>query len=252
MANIDTIDEPFKRPSAALMAAELPRAFLEGIALTTAVPLLYSAPNGDGHPVLVLPGFMASDRSTEILREFLSQKKYAPEPWLLGRNLGPRGKLPEMMLGRVNEIYARTGRKVSLVGWSLGGVYAREIAKRRPDAVRQVISLGSPFGMGGQLSNTRPLYDQLNADQSEAPSHGIHLPPPVPSTSIFSKTDGVVAWQSCLEPETDITENIEVQGSHCGLGVNGFVLYAIAERLSQPQDQWRPFAKRGWRRLAYK
>ncbi len=256
MASIDTVDDTFERPSRALMLAELPRALFEGLTLGTAAPLLLSVPHGDGHPVLVLPGFMASDRSTEILRDFLERKRYVAEPWMLGRNLGPRGKVPEMMLGRVNEIFARSGRKISLVGWSLGGIYAREIAKRRADAIRQVITLGSPFGVGGGLSNTGPLYDRLNGDgaatEHNAAADSLHSPPPVPSTAIYSKTDGIVPWQSCLEPETDITENIEVPGSHCGLGVNGFVLYAIAERLSQPLDQWRPFSKRGWRRAFYR
>ena len=256
MANVDIIDEPHEKPSRALMLAELPRALFEGLTLGTAAPLLLSVPHGDGHPVLVLPGFMASDRSTEILRDFLERKRYAAEPWQLGRNLGPRGKTLNMMLGRVNEIHARSGRKVSLVGWSLGGVYAREIAKRRPDAVRQVITLGSPFAMRGQASNTGALYRSFNgkgrkSDRAEIMAN-LHLPPPVPSTAIYSKTDGIVAWQSCLEPQSKTTENIEVPGSHCGLGVNGFVLYAIAERLSQPQDQWRPFSKRGWRRAIYR
>ncbi len=256
MASVHTTEEPHERPSQALMIAELPRALFEGLTLGTAAPLLMSLPHGDGHPVLVLPGFMASDRSTEILRDFLERKRFTPEPWKLGRNLGPRGKTWDMMLGRVNEIHARSGRKVSLVGWSLGGVYAREIAKRRPDAVRQVITLGSPFGTGGRHSNTSRLYRSLNRDNQaalrEQIAANLHLPPPVPSTAIYSKTDGIVPWRSCLEPETETTENIEVPGSHCGLGVNGFVLYAIAERLSQPIDQWRPFSKKGWRRAIYR
>jgi pimeloyl-ACP methyl ester carboxylesterase len=200
------------------------RAFLEWLSFFGTSRLLERAPRGDGHPVLVLPGFLAGDDSTRILRRYLQSLGYAVHPWLQGRNLGSpsaRDALDE----RLAELQQRYDRKLSLVGWSLGGVYARGVAKRLPGNVRQVITLGSPFGESS--------------------------PPPVPSTAIFSKSDGITRWQTCREPEGPRFENIEVTGSHCGLGWNAFVLWAIADRLAQPEDEWRPFARDGWRGLAY-
>jgi pimeloyl-ACP methyl ester carboxylesterase len=213
----------------ALLLAEAPRAFFESLTLPPVAGLLRRAPRGDGHPVLVLPGFAAGDDSTRVLRRYLRRLGYAAHPWLLGRNLGVRERLPERLALRVEELQRRHGRKLSLVGWSLGGIYAREIAKRLPQHVRKVVTLGSPFG-----------------DVAK-----VRLPPAAPCTAIYSKTDGIVHWRSCLEPDTDHTENIGVPGSHCGLGFNPQVLYAIADRLSQPEGSWQPFDRSGWRRHLY-
>jgi pimeloyl-ACP methyl ester carboxylesterase len=209
---------------------EAPRAVFESLTLRPSRPLLRRAPPGDGHSVLVLPGFMAGDDSTRPIRRYLRSLGYTAHPWRLGRNLGPRGPLRAQLAARVEDIHARTGRPVSLVGWSLGGVYAREIAKRLPERIRAVITLGSPF-----------------AD----PAWATGGPPQQPSTSIYSKTDGIVPWRHSLEPETDHTENIEVPGSHCGLGFNALALYAMADRLAQREGTWRPFDRSGWRRVVY-
>ena len=225
-----TLRPPRRRPNPLLLLAEAPRALLEGLALAPSAPLLLGAPRGDGHPVLVMPGFLAGDTSTHILRRYLESLGYAAHPWQLGRNLGPRENLRERLAARVDAIHREAGRKLSLVGWSLGGIYAREIAKRRPDLVRQVVTMGSPFARVGR--------------ETEAPRD-------VPCTSIFTRTDGIVHWRSCLEPEAEHTENIEVTGSHCGLGVNPLVLYAVADRLSQAEGAWRPFDRRGWRSILY-
>ena len=209
---------------------EAPRALFESLTLRPSRPLLRRAPHGDGHPVLVLPGFMAGDDSTRAIRRYLRSLGYMAHPWRLGRNLGPRDRLREQLAERVEELHARTGRRLSLVGWSLGGVYAREIAKRMPHRTRGVVTLGSPF-----------------AD----PAWATAGPPPQPSTSIYSKTDGIVPWRHSLEVETDHTENIEVPGSHCGLGFNAIALYAMADRLAQREGTWSPFNRSGWRRLVY-
>jgi pimeloyl-ACP methyl ester carboxylesterase len=242
-------------PSLGLFLAEGPRAFAESLALRPSVPLLRRAPRGDGHPVLVLPGFTAGDSSTRVLRRYLRRLGYGAHPWLQGRNLGPREELRDQLFDRVDGLQQRYGRKLSLVGWSLGGIYAREIAKRMPDHVRQVVTLGSPFAAAGRPTNASALYDLLfdgARQERAAAADELRRPPPAPSTAIYTRTDGVVHWSSCLEPEADHTENIEVPGSHCGLGFNSLVLYAVADRLSQPEGEWRRFERSGWRRLAYR
>ena len=242
-------------PPFALLAAEVPRAFMESLTLHPAAPLLRSAPRGDGHPVLVLPGFTAGDRSTRVLRRILSDLGHDAQPWLLGPNLGPRDDMREMLTARVDDLYQSSGQKLSLIGWSLGGIYAREIAKRAPDRIRQVITMGSPFGDINRPSNAGRLYRRFSESQMEhdrdALAASLRLPPPVPSTSIYSKTDGIVQWRACLELETERTENIEVPGSHIGFGFNPLVLYAIADRLSQPEGGWQPFDRTSWRRCLY-
>ena len=136
--------ETIRPPSPALLALE-GRAWLEFAALLPALPLLGRAPAGDGHPVLVLPGWLANDRSTQALRWFLRDRGYHAHGWKLGRNLGPSSALAPALRQRFTALRARHGRKVSLIGWSLGGIYARELARRFPDDVRQVITLASPF-----------------------------------------------------------------------------------------------------------
>src|SRR5207244_11287989 len=121
-------------PSPALLALE-GRAWLEFAALLPALPLLGRAPAGDGHPVLVLPGWLANDRSTQALRWFLRDRGYHVHGWKLGRNLGPSSRLAPALGQRFTALRARHGRKLSLIGWSLGGIYARELARRFPDDV---------------------------------------------------------------------------------------------------------------------
>jgi pimeloyl-ACP methyl ester carboxylesterase len=226
--------------------------------LPWAAPLLLSAPRGDGHPVLVLPGFITTDISTTLLRRYLQTLGYAPFAWELGRNLGPKaiGWSGEKLIQRLETIHALTGRKVSIIGWSLGGVMARQVARRRPDMVRQVITLGSPFTGDPRATNVLGAYEaltgqKLSDEDTQEQLRESALTPPVPSTAIYSKGDGVVAWQNCCEAEDSITDNIEVYGSHCGLGVNASVLYAVADRLAQSEDGWSPFQRTGLRALVY-
>ena len=246
------------RPSLGLAFIELNRALLEFATLPIAAPLLRQAAKGDGHPVLVMPGFTASDRSTGILRRYLDELGYDTYAWELGRNLGPRaiGYKGEKLIERLAAIHALTGKKVSLIGWSLGGVMARQLSRRMPDAVRQVISLGSPFAGDPRTSNVWRVYEQVAGQRIDSEDIQSQLresreAPPVPSTAIYSKTDGIVAWRSCIEPDTATTDNIEVLGSHCGLGINPAVLYAVADRLAQTEDGWGPFERTGWRAAVY-
>ena len=251
-------DEPIDPPSPLLALTELPRALLELGALPLASGWLASAPRGDGHPVMVLPGFLTTDRSTAILRRYLSRLGYDVHAWELGRNLGPRavGMEGEKLIGRLRTIHEATGQLVSLVGWSLGGVLARLVASRAPDAVRQVITLGSPFTGDPRASNVSRTYQWVTGQRfdkrhTRGQLREVAATPPVPTTAIFSKGDGVVAWQNCRDIEGPRTENIQVRGSHCGLGVNAAVLYAVADRLAQDPAAWHKFERDGVKALIY-
>jgi pimeloyl-ACP methyl ester carboxylesterase len=243
-------------PRPLLLALEGPRAVLEAQSLVPALPLLRSAPRGDGHAVLVLPGFSASDRSTELLRRYLAERGYAAYGWGLGRNLGGGNGTGRRLDERLSEIAGRHPASVSLVGWSLGGVLARELAKRAPERVRQVITLASPFG--GSATGHEPgwLHEAVRGEplspRARAWLDSTAAPPPVPSTAIYSRSDGVVAWRACREPEAAHTDNLEIVGSHCGLGAHPLVLYAIADRLAQPTGSWKPFDRSGWRSALYR
>lgn len=248
-----------KPPSALLALTELPRAIAEWSSLALSMgTLLATAPRGDGHPVLVLPGFMTSDTSTRVLRRFLRTLGYDAHEWQLGRNLGPRaiGAQGEKLVDRLREVHEATGQKVSLVGWSLGGVMARLLARRAPDHVRQVITLGSPFAGSPKSSNVWRLYEYMSGtavdgQHTQGMLAEIAAPPTVPTTAIFTKGDGVVAWQTCREVESDTAENIEVHGSHCGLGVNPAVLFAVADRLARKPGDRRRFDPAGFKRWMY-
>ena len=241
-------------PSKTLMFLE-GRAIHEFGAFLGALPLLNLAPRGDGHPVLVLPGLVASDVSTRPLRSFLKGRGYAVSGWKQGRNLGLRDGVQDSMLALLQEIHETHGRKVSLVGWSLGGLYARQLAKLMPERVRSVITLGSPFAAGPKATNAWQVYEMVSgkpADHAD-PRFGGSLsePPPVPTTAIFSRTDGICAWQGCMEKPTAMSESIEVESSHCGMGHHPAVVYAVADRLAQAEGEWAPFDRSGWRGLVY-
>jgi pimeloyl-ACP methyl ester carboxylesterase len=247
-----TASDPSAPPSRHLLLLEV-RAIWELGAFFSMAPLLRMAPRGDGHPVLVLPGLAASDTSTRPLRAFLKDRGYAAHGWKLGPNHGPRPGAEARMQQRLAELFERHGRKVSLIGWSLGGVFAREMARRAPAQVRGVITLGSPFASQPKASNAWRLYESLSGrDVGDWPERErMRTPPPVPSSAIYSRSDGIVAWQGCLEREGAQSENIEVEGSHCGLGHNPAVLYAIADRLAQAEGRWRPFDRSGVRGFVY-
>lgn len=244
--------QPVPRPSRLLAFSEIQRALFEMSALPLASPLLYSAPRGDGHPVMALPGFMTSDRSTRILRRYLTRLGYDTHRWDLGRNLGPRaiGADGELLVEKLHEIHEKTGKKVSLVGWSLGGSMSRQLGQRVPDKIRQVITLGAPMRGRAQSTSVWRLYeattgDRVSSDKMRDQMAEIAAVPKVPTTAVYTKADGVVPWQNCQVTESHHSENLEVYGSHCGLGVNGTVLYLIANRLAQAEGEWTPFEASG-------
>ena len=232
------------------------RAIPELFGFAASLPTLTAlAARGEGQPVLVLPGLTTSDRSTVALRRFLRSKGFSAYGWELGLNFGPRPGVEDGMITRIEELHDKYGQKVSLVGWSLGGIYARQLGKMMPEKIRQVISLGSPFGGDPRATNAWRVY-QMASGQSVDEGHnhmggGIAKAPPVPTTAIYSKTDGICAWQNCIEKRSDTTENIEVKASHCGLGHHPAVVYAIADRLSQPEGEWRKFDRSGFRSVVF-
>ena len=240
-------------PSRLLQLLEL-RASWEFAALLATLPWLRLTARGDGHPVLVLPGLIASDLSTRPLREFLAQRGYDVHGWGQGRNYGPRPGVEEAMLARLDALHARSGRKISLIGQSLGGAYARLLAARRPDAVRGVITLGSPVTGHPRSSNAWRVYEFTSGASSVDPLRWKQVTdtPKVPTTSIYSRSDGVVAWRSSIDASgVPHAENIEVVSSHVGMAVHPLVLYAVADRLAQPEGAWRPFERSGWRAAMY-
>jgi pimeloyl-ACP methyl ester carboxylesterase len=239
-------------PSRLLQLLEL-RAPCELAAGFAALPWLRLAPRGDGHPVLVLPGLIASDMSTRLLREFLTRRGYEVHGWGLGRNYGPRSGVEEAMLATLDKLHSQSGRKVSLIGQSLGGAYARVLAAERPDAVRSVITLGSPVRGHPRASHAWRIYEFTSGKSSVDPRRRQQVTqnPRVPTTAIYSRSDGVVAWQDSVEPSGPNTESIEVVSSHVGMAVHPAVLYAVAERLAQPEGRWQPFERRGWRAAVF-
>lgn len=237
-------------PSRGLFALELPRAGRELMARVLATPQLRGAPRGDGHPVLVLPGFTGSDNSTRVMRAFLRRLGYYVHAWRLGRNWGPTDRIIDGLAERFLTVSQEHGRKLSLIGHSLGGIYARELARRAPDLVRAVITLGTPVRLGGVVrSNVTPLYRTVSSRHSErvrgAAREGIEeLPPGVPVTAIVTRTDGVVDWRVCTVDAGPLSECIEVRGSHTGLIHNVAALHVVADRLALPEGAWEPFAAR--------
>ncbi|MCP5396321.1 MAG: alpha/beta fold hydrolase [Sphingomonadaceae bacterium] len=224
----------------------------EMTSLMMTYPMLASVPRGDGHPVMVLPGFATSDQQTMLLRIFLSQWGYEVHPLDLGWNFDHHtvGENGEHVARRIADIRASSGRKVSLVGWSLGGVIAREAARRDPDDIRQVISLGSPFTGNPHATNLANIYQKVTgndftSDKSKARYAEGSDPLPVPSTAIYSRTDGITAWRNCLGQTDAINENVEVISSHFGFVVNPAVFYAVADRLAQTEGGWRKFVPEG-------
>jgi pimeloyl-ACP methyl ester carboxylesterase len=247
-------EQRLQPPSLFLMLAEA-RSLFELNSSLLLSPLLLRAPKGDGHPVLTLPGFLASDLSMAPMRRYLKELGYDTQAWRMGRNFGgvasKRAALRDLLTG----IHEQTGRKVSLVGWSLGGIYARDLALQLPDMVRAVITLGSPFANDIRATNATRLYEALSGetvDDNPEIRKAIAGDLPVPATSLYSRTDGIVNWRTSLLRPSETAENIEVHfASHVGLGVNPAALWAVADRLSQAEGQFRHFDRSGPFAIAY-
>ncbi|MGE0622710.1 MAG: esterase/lipase family protein [Pseudomonadales bacterium] len=209
----------------------------EVAALMLQLPMLrMTLPRGSG-PVMVLPGFMADDASTWLLRRFLESLGYSVRPWDLGLNRGPMmAYLPEL-IERLGAWKRELQAKPSLVGWSRGGTLSREIARDRPDLIRSVVTLGSPVRGGvGATSIGRIVASQTGLSPAQ-----INLilrarqqtPITTPITALYSKTDGVVSWQACVDDVNPNVTHQEVPGSHVGLGMNAVVYRHVARALAR-------------------
>ncbi len=234
--------ETGRRPASALLELRAPFEMWlnivgspRGLAIPEAVP----------RHVLVLPGLAASDVSTRPLRRLLRRLGHHPHAWGLGRNVGPTQPIIAGLDHLLVDTVRRSGRRpVIIVGWSLGGLYGRFLAQRHPNLVEQVISLGSPINLDHRdPTRTDGWADEMDRRHRFAYHRGsVDLDSiPRPSTSVYTKTDGVVPWQTCLQSEDHQSENVEVWGSHCGLGVNMSVSHLIADRLAQEPGTWSPY-----------
>ena len=170
-------------------------------------------PQGDGHSVMVLPAFSVSDSGTWPLRRVLGQLGYDVHGWGLGKNTGMTQESVAALKQRFDQLSATVDRPLSLVGWSLGGVFGREVARRRTAGVRTVITLGSPF---------RSIEERQGWE-----------PPPVPTLAVYSKSDALVPWENASEPPGPLRQSVEVRGTHSGLALNPTVIEIVARRLAE-------------------
>ena len=204
---------------------------------------LKAAPRGDGHPVIVVPSFLRGDGHTAPLRRFLAGCGYRVEGWGLGTNLGPTAAALEGIETLLGAVHRRHRRKVTLIGHSLGGVIARELAKQHPEQVRQLLVLASPIRLP-TASPLEPVYRLLarwHSIDAAGSADELNAPPAVPVTAIYTKSDGIVAWQSCREVEGDCRESIAIRGAHGTMVRNLAAWRIIADRLAQPEGEWRPY-----------
>ena len=220
-----------------LALSDGPRALADATVLNMAAPLLRKLPKTTHkHSVMVIPGFLGDDRGNGPLIRFLRHLGYTASGWKQGRNLGPQSFTEDSLRDAMEPLLEAGGGKVSLVGHSLGGIYAREIARTEPGVIHQVITLGSPFGRGHrQASHANRLYQRLNPQPNERDTDdGLNAPPPVPTTAIYTRGDGVVNWRTSLQQGYGHeVHNIRVVGSHIGLNVNAAVWFWIAKKLAE-------------------
>ncbi|MFT4666372.1 MAG: esterase/lipase [Polaribacter sp.] len=236
-----------QRPSIGAYIKEPFRTIIERVKLNSFLKLHRSEKKGDGHPVMVIPGFMGNDRSVKSLTHFLKRNGYKAQTWGMGMNLG-KFKDVDQLIKKIEKLHLETGQNISLIGWSLGGVYARELAKRKPGMIRQVITLCSPFNDMNAPNNAAWLFSLISGGAKTSNLDPewvakIAAPSTVPTTALFSKTDGVVAWETCIEKvEDDVHQNIEVNTSHTGVIYSQEVWSIILDRLLFQKEDWKKYS----------
>ncbi|MFT4615077.1 MAG: pimeloyl-ACP methyl ester carboxylesterase [Bacteroidia bacterium] len=203
--------------------------------LLVASPSLAGEARGNAEPVIVLPGLGASNVSTALLRGYLSWLGYDVQGWTLGRNRGDVAQMLPQVVEQVRTLHRQTNSKVNLVGWSLGGVFARETARDHPEAVRQVITMGTPIVGGPKYTSMAAMQERrgVNLDEIEARIAARESTPiSVPVTSIYSKRDGIVGWQASIDRHTPEVDHVEVRATHLGLGISPDVFRILARKLA--------------------
>ena len=241
-------ESPIKRPRLALLGSEPWRAAREYVAHKVAPERKYAP--GDGHPVILFPGLGSSGRALAPLRRRCRALGYNAFDWGRGYNTGPQGDFDawlELLAADIGMLLQAFAQSATFIGWSLGGLYARELAKLMPRRVRQVITFGTPFNALADHTNVGWVFRLLSGTQLQfnpALSARLRTPPPVPTTSIYSRTDGIVAWQTCLHDVAAAqVEDVEVEGSHTGMGWNRALLAVVADSLAQRPGAWRPYVR---------
>ena len=251
----------FEKKPKALHTILESRFAVEALAHLSSKPFERLLPRGDGHPVLVIPAFLTSDAFTASLRKSLSRLGYDVHAWQQGLNTGLHDNKLVLLRRHLKEIVLQRQQKITIIGWSLGGIYARALAAQNSDHVRQVITLGSPFGIPvserrsdavqGLVSQAFQLLNPGAEDPMVAKATLWQETPAVPCTSIYTESDGIVHWHYCVDQKHSQSENIRVPGSHMGLTHNPAVLYLLADRLQQRAESWQAFSARGWRERLY-
>lgn len=232
-----------EKPSLTLYCTELFRSSWERLISKYYRTTYLPKKPGDGRPILVIPGIITSDRSTRGLRKYLTKIGYAAYPWGLGTNMGQFQIHLQQLETLIQDIHAKHKQQVILIGWSLGGIYARELAKNIPNDVSEVITLGSPFAGINEPNHAMWIFALVQKITKRPPPDSrwlanIKKPAPVKTTAIYTKQDGVVPWQACMEKiENDQYKNVQVKGSHTGLGYNKEVLIALEKILDQSSNR---------------
>ena len=247
---VDTVSE-FARAAGELLALGISRNLLKD-----------GVPQGNGQPVLVLPGLGCNDFPTAPLRNFLTEIGYSAYAWEGGINTGPSGSILRHLPERLSDISKHHGgKKVALVGHSMGGIFSRELARAFPEKVSKVITMGSPSGAGSNPDSifppVRKLFEILNGKNHSFltdvnMARQAIVPPPVPTTALYTRHDGIVHWKTCINPRVEQAENVEVHASHCGLVFNPLAWIVIADRLAQHEDKWTPFSPNAYAPILFR
>lgn len=235
------MDDIFQAPASGGVIREA-RGFMELPRLLLRFPALARQPRGNREPVLIIPGYGAGDGSTIILKAYLQLLGYRVRGWGLGRNQGRVADLLPPILKRLANLHRRSGhQRVTIIGWSLGGYLAREVARERPDLVRQVITLGTPVVGGPKYTVLAAVYRKRGIDidavaaEVEWRTNAARLETPV--LAIYSRADAVVAWQACIDRQTPNIEHVEVKTTHLGFGFSPEVYKIIARNLANGAKQ---------------
>lgn len=242
------------------------RWLLEASVLPWTLPWLLNAPKGDGHPVLLLPGFMAGEVTMGVLETYLRNRGYDVSHWGFGRNIGFQPKHAKALEQKIRYIHYKTGRKVSLVGWSLGGVFSLYGALQAPECVRSIVTLGSPLSRDAAgIQNiprmlramyrlvAHPMGTVVHESRPEGKLLKQRATLSMPVSCLYGLGDGVVPPQEAtIDGDPSLHENIRVPASHLGMGVNPMVLWIVADRLAQPEDAWQSFSPSGATGCAYR